>query len=87
MGVWIPDDVVDDAAAELLADRLGAPVVTWGPHWGPNGFPALPVRDDRAAVWLATFDNPAARGDALARLHSTSARQDEQVLMLTRAAH
>jgi len=57
----------------VLEDELGTRVATWRSHPGPNGFPALPVRDERAVVWMASFPNAGARDDALARRNRSSA--------------
>jgi len=51
----------------VLEDELATRVAMWRSHPGPNGFPALPVRDERAVVWMATFPSAAARDEALAR--------------------
>lgn len=78
VGVGDPDQPV-----EPLANLLAAPVRTWRPHPGPNGFPALPVREEQLGVWLAGFDDAATRDDALARLRA-SGHHHAQLLRLTR---
>ena len=75
LGIWAPGTEVDEDVADLLGPALGVPVVTWRPHPGPNGFPALPVRDDQAVVWLAAFPGADQRQAALTRLHADEAWQ------------
>jgi hypothetical protein len=51
-----------------LEDVLGTPLAAWRTDPTPNGFPRLPVRDERALAWLAVFPDAAARDGAAARL-------------------
>ena len=63
---------VDDwfAATGCLAleATLGVRVAAWRTDPTPNGFPRLPVRDERALAWLAVFPDMLARAGAVARL-------------------
>jgi hypothetical protein len=43
----------------LLVEALGTNVATWRTEPADNTFPALPVRDDHAFVWTATFGDRA----------------------------
>lgn len=71
IGTWLgTESETAEGVAGYLSGALGVPVVTWRPHPGPNGFPALPVRDENATVWLATFRDEQERQDALERLHA-----------------
>jgi hypothetical protein len=49
-------------------DVLGTRVTAWRTDPTPNGFPRLPVRDERALAWLAVFPDGDARDAAAARL-------------------
>jgi hypothetical protein len=60
---WVARDGI--AAVE---QALGVPVAAWRTDPTPNGFPRLPVREDRVVVWLASFTDFAARELALDRL-------------------
>ena len=51
----------------VLEDELDTRVAMWRSHPGPNGFPALPVREEQAVVWTATFPTAGERDGALAR--------------------
>jgi hypothetical protein len=62
------------AAIPALEDVLGARVAAWRTDPTPNGFPRLPVRDERALAWMAVFPDGDARNDAAARLHRPRAR-------------
>ncbi len=65
----IPDGQAGDTAEEwitsvapgLIESALGVRVAMWRTDPTPNGFPALPVRTDRAVVWLAAFVDAGAR--------------------------
>ena len=56
------------AGAPALDDVLGVRVTAWRTDPTPNGFPRLPVRDERALAWLAVFPDRDARDRAAARL-------------------
>ncbi|HWC24933.1 MAG TPA: NIPSNAP family protein [Flexivirga sp.] len=58
------------AAIPALEDVLGVRTAAWRTDPAPNGFPRLPVRDDRALAWLAVFPDAEARNDAAARVSS-----------------
>lgn len=77
---YAPDDALDTHLStdfhEELESLLGVPVATWRSHSGPNGFPQLPVRDDHAFVWAATFADADQRRAALQRLHDSGRRDD-----------
>ena len=47
---------------------LGVRVATWRTDPNMNGFPRLPVREDRVLAWLAVFPDADKRDDAAARL-------------------
>jgi NIPSNAP len=51
-----------------VAEVLGGPVAAWRTDPTPNGFPRLPVRDERALVWLSLFPDAESRDRAAARL-------------------
>jgi hypothetical protein len=51
-----------------VEQALGVPVAAWRTDPTPNGFPRLPVREDRAVVWLASLPDLAARELALDKL-------------------
>jgi hypothetical protein len=70
---WLTRDV-----HPLLEDVLGTRVVTWRTEPSPNDFPRLPVRDDNAFVWLATFPDEAAHSRARHAL-DTDPRWRDQV--------
>lgn len=53
---------------EALEEALGVAIAAWRTDPTPNGFPRLPVRTDRAVVWLASFPDAASRDDALGLL-------------------
>jgi NIPSNAP len=55
----------------VLEQMLDTSVATWRSHPGPNGFPELPVREDNAFVWSATFRDTQTRQQAMDRLHSS----------------
>jgi hypothetical protein len=68
----------------VLERMLDTSVASWRSHPGPNGFPQLPVRDDNAYVWAASFPNGRARQRALDRLHSSPAWTNEMAPRLRR---
>ena len=80
-----------------LEGVLGARVTAWRTDPTPNGFPRLPVRDERALVWLAVFPHGAARDGAAARLAAadvgrelderTSWRRTVRLAPTVRSAH
>jgi NIPSNAP len=59
-----------------IAEILGARVAAWRTDPTPNGFPQLPVRDERALAWLAVFPDGDARDAAAARLAAADVTQD-----------
>ena len=65
-------DAVEDwfatTGCPALENVLGARVAAWRTDLTPNGFPRLPVRDERALAWLAVFPDDEARDGAAARL-------------------
>ncbi|MFC7485234.1 hypothetical protein ACOCJ7_01820 [Knoellia sp. CPCC 206453] len=77
---YAPDHVLDTHLStdfhEELESLLGVPVDTWRSHCGPNGFPQLPVRDDHAFVWAATFADAEQRQEALQRFRDSGRRDD-----------
>jgi NIPSNAP len=83
-----------DLHAELEAE-LGVPVAAWRTEPAVNDFPALPVRDVHALVWLAVFtgresyDEVRARLDRIARrLESiVTSRQHLDLQPTARSAH
>jgi len=54
----------------LLEHHLGARVEMWRTEPAINTFELLPVRDDRAVVWSATFPSQAAHDRSIAALES-----------------
>jgi NIPSNAP len=76
-GVWLfePDTELERRLGAVVHDvlepELDVPVALWRSHPGPNGFPALPIRDDHAMVWMATFPTAADRDAALTRLRNS----------------
>lgn len=62
------EDWFADTGCTALADVLGTRVAAWRTDPTPNGFPRLPVRDERALAWLAVFPDADARDGAAARL-------------------
>jgi hypothetical protein len=65
---WLASDVQPELAA-----ALGTSVATWRTEPAENTFPALPVRDDHAFVWTATFADRASYDVALDRLEADPA--------------
>lgn len=51
-----------------MAEVLGTRVAAWRTDPTPNGFPRLPVRDERVLVWLAVFPDAVSRDSAAAGL-------------------
>jgi len=74
-GIWVSDraDNLDQLATsdvhDLLRTQLQTCLGLWRSHPGPNDFPALPIRDEHAVVWLAVFPDPGNCSDAMERLH------------------
>ncbi len=58
-------------AQPILEAALGTAVATWCTEPAPNSFPALPVREDHAFVWTATFPDQAEQDRALQRLDAS----------------
>ncbi|NYJ03316.1 hypothetical protein HNR19_004014 [Nocardioides thalensis] len=77
---YAPDEALDSyLSTEFHRDVesvLDVPVAAWRSHPGPNGFPRLPVRDDHAFVWAATFHDADHRRGAVRRLHDSDLRRD-----------
>ena len=65
------EDWLSTVLHRRLEELLGTTVATWRSHPGPNAFTKLPVRNDNAFVWAATFPDEDARRNALALLHSS----------------
>ncbi len=65
-------DAVEDwfatTGSSAFEEVLGTRVTAWRTDPTPNGFPRLPVRDERALAWLAVFPDGDARDTAAARL-------------------
>lgn len=86
---WVVVEVCEyaaDAAAErwlstelpdVLEQQFGVPVVTWRSEPAANDFPALPVRDVHAFVWLAVFADCAEYDEARARLDRSAAWREQ----------
>jgi hypothetical protein len=51
-----------------LEDALGVRVAAWRTDSTPNGFPRLPVRNERAIAWIAVFPDGDVRDSAAERL-------------------
>lgn len=78
-------------------DVLGTRVTAWRTDPTPNGFPRLPVRDERALAFLAVFPDGDARDGAAARLAAndvgreldrrTSWRRTFRLTPTSRSAH
>jgi hypothetical protein len=64
--IWLSTEV-----HRILERVLDTSVATWRSHPGPNGFTKLPVREDNAFVWTASFPDQEARQHALDRLHAS----------------
>lgn len=80
-----------------VEDVLGTRITAWRTDSTPNGFPRLPVRDERALAWLAVFSDADARDSAAARLAAadigreldrrTSWRRSFRLAPTARSAH
>lgn len=80
-----------------LEDVLGVRVTAWRTDPTPNGFPRLPVREERVIVWFAVFPDGDTREGAAARLASakigrelgerTSWRRTLRLAPTARSAH
>ena len=57
----------------VLEEELDTRVAMWRSHPGPNGFPALPVREEQTVVWTASFPTADERDGALVRRDRSSA--------------
>lgn len=74
-GIWVLDrehsleQLETSDVHDLLRTKLQTCVGLWRSHPGPNGFPALPIRDEHAVVWLALFADDGDRREAMDRLH------------------
>lgn len=74
-GIWVfdRDENLEQVATSDVYDLLDAKLQTcagvWRSHPGSNGFPALPIRDEHAVVWLAVFSDHGDRSEAMDRLH------------------
>lgn len=53
-------ELILDEVAPVLADTGGEPVAVLVTDPSPNNFPALPLRDEDAVVWINRFDDDAA---------------------------
>jgi hypothetical protein len=63
-------------AIPALQAVLGTRIAAWRTDPTPNGFPYLPVRDERALAWLAVFPDAAARETAAARVARSDIGQE-----------
>ncbi|WP_165974345.1 NIPSNAP family protein [Nonomuraea deserti] len=59
------------AGTRALEDVLGVRVAAWRTDPTPNPFLRLPVRDERAFVWLAVFPDAGTRDEAMTRLDAS----------------
>jgi hypothetical protein len=57
--------------------QLGVPVATWRTEPAENTFPDLPVRDDNAFVWTATFPDQDGYRSAWSRWEESAGWQSE----------
>jgi hypothetical protein len=64
------------AAIPELEDVLGTRLSGWRTDPTANGFPRLPVRDERVLAWLAVFPGGEARDDAATRLAAATVGQE-----------
>ena len=75
------DDSVDTwlatEAQPILAAELCTPVATWRTEPSKNDFPALPVREVHAFVWLAVFADRSEYDEARARLDRSTAWREQ----------
>jgi hypothetical protein len=73
-------------AQPVLESVLGTAVATWRTEPAANTFPALPVRDDHAFVWAATFAAQLEQDRALGDLDESRDWQLIQAAMSQRVA-
>jgi hypothetical protein len=79
---------VDDAFRALLTDRIAPDLAAGGAtvlavletEYAPNNFPALPVRDEHAAVWITRFADDAAYVSTRDRLADAAPWTDDAFL-------
>jgi hypothetical protein len=68
---WFASAVIPE-----LEDVLGTRVGAWRTDPTANGFPRLPVRNERVLTWLAVFPGGEARDEAAARLAAATVGQE-----------
>jgi quinol monooxygenase YgiN len=79
-------DLVVERVLPVLADTGGEPVAVLVTDPSPNNFPALPLRDENAVVWINRFADDAAYAEHRSRLDAAPTWRHELLPALLQTA-